>query len=118
MSITKSGRKKLFRLTTQRKIMLSNIIATIADKIELEEGFGRRLMARIEDEGERNKRLMESETNLSRLKTYHDVLQTVASHEHDFHLACFVRKRGSGETSGRFRLNSAMKQSKRSVLFC
>jgi hypothetical protein len=79
----------LFRLTKNRRILMDTIISPLKDKVQLKEGYGRETALLIPNEDIRAVRLSELAIETQRLKNIHDVLETVASHNHDLHLQRF-----------------------------
>ncbi|MFF2531205.1 hypothetical protein ACFVS2_20095 [Brevibacillus sp. NPDC058079] len=83
-----TGGKKLFRLTMQRKMILSRIISTIRNKIESVE-LGLQIIEKYPDEEIGKEARMKAHAELTKLMLYHDVIETVVSHNDDYDLEIF-----------------------------
>jgi hypothetical protein len=96
MSVTKTGKKKLFRMTVKRKIILSDIISTLDIRLRSvdEDGFGRLLVLHNDQMTEevRKEKLMELDKQLQELSLIHDVLEVVCIHEDDVFLKFHMRE--------------------------
>ncbi|PLS19117.1 hypothetical protein CVD28_01535 [Bacillus sp. M6-12] len=96
MSVTKTGKKKLFRMTVKRKIMLSGIITTLNIKLDSvdEDGLGRLLVLDNDKMTEevRKEKLMELDSQLQELSLIHDVLEVVCVHEDDVFLRIHMKE--------------------------
>lgn len=92
---TKS-KKKLFKMTVKRKIILSDIIVAVNIKLgSVDEKGLRRLLVLENDkmtEERRKEKLMKIDNEFQELSLIHDVLTVVAVHEDDFLLKLHMKE--------------------------
>lgn len=81
--------KKLFRMTRKRVIILDGVLTSVRNKIESNESFIEFTVPSILEEDRQAELKDKYETETKELKQYHDVLETVVCHNHDFHLETF-----------------------------
>lgn len=84
-------KRKIFRMTKKRQIIMERILTTFRMEIEFKEGYSRELIPYMTHltEKEREEKLNKNIEETNRTKLYYDVLETVSSHEHDFNLKTY-----------------------------
>lgn len=96
MSVTKTGKRKLFRMTVKRKIMLSDIVAILDIRLDSvgEHGFGRLLVLENDQltEEKRKEKLIWLDYQLRELSLIHDVLMVVSLHEDEVFLNIHLKE--------------------------
>jgi len=88
------GETSLFRMTSNRRMILEGILTSVMLNHELTIGYARDLIEKIPDASRREARRKESEEEEEKWIMVHDVLSTVYNHNNQFHLNLYrIRNR-------------------------